>query len=144
MSTRPPPLEDAAGDPASDPRAWLAFALEASGASRWEITMPGGRFSLTELWQRMTGDPTATAIPRAELRRLRESLSALLEGEREEVAIGFRHAGHDGFARPRRSVIRLVAPDRATGRPPRLWGLNFPEPATDGDARGLPGPGAGD
>ncbi len=141
MSSRPLRLEKSAGDPDSDPRAWLDFALEAAGASRWEIAMPGGRFSLTELWQRMTGDPTATAIPRAELRRLRESLSALFEGERAEVAIGFLHAGRDGLARRRRSVIRLVAPDRLTGRPPRLWGLNFLEQATDGKGPGLPGTG---
>lgn len=144
MSTRYLRLDKTVGERAADPRAWLAFALAASGATRWEIAMPDGRFCSMELWQRMTGDESATAIPRADLRRLREALSPLLAGERTEVAFDFLHAGRHGRPERRRSVIRLVPPDPATARPPRLWGLNFLEPAADGDGQGLPGPGAGD
>jgi len=118
-------LNKTVGENASDPRAWLAFALEASGASRWEIPLPGDSFSLTELWQRMTGDDAATAIPRADLLRLREPLAALLKADRAEFAFEFNHRGRDGSLARRRTVIRLVGPDPATGRPRRLRGLNF-------------------
>lgn len=134
MSPRPLRLDETVGHPASDARAWLAFALEASGASRWEIALPGGSFSPTELWQRMSGDETATAIPRADLKRLREALPALLDGERAQVDFEFLHAGRDGRPERRRSVIRLVAADPATGRPQCLRGLNFPAPSPDADA----------
>ena len=125
MSTSYLRLNKTVGDNASDPRAWLAFALEASGASRWEIAMPGDTYSLTELWQRLTGDDAAMAIPRADLLRLRQPLAELLRGDRAEFAFEFTHAGHDKDPVRRRSVIRLVGPDLATGRPRRLRGLNF-------------------
>ncbi|MBK8325368.1 MAG: hypothetical protein IPL06_22560 [Betaproteobacteria bacterium] len=118
-------LNKTVGENASDPRAWLAFALEASGASRWEIALPGDSFSLTELWQRMTGDDAATAIPRADLLRLREPLSALLEAGQAEFSFEFNHVGRDGLPARRRTVIRLVGADPSTGRPRRLRGLNF-------------------
>lgn len=118
-------LNKTVGENASDPRAWLAFALEASGAARWEIAMPGDSFSLTELWQRMTGDDAATAIPRADLLRLRQPLAALLKADQAEFSFEFNHGGRDGALARRRTVIRLVGADPATGRPRRLRGLNF-------------------
>lgn len=136
MSTSYLRLNKTAGDPAADPRAWLAFALEAAGATRWEIAMPAGSFSLTELWQRLTGDDAAMAIPRADLQRLRAPLAALLGGERAEIAFEFTHADQEGRPVRRRSVIRLVGPDPANGRPRRLRGLNFrlPPPGDAGEA----------
>ena len=133
-------LNKTVGENASDPRAWLAFALEASGASRWEIAMPGDSFSLTELWQRMTGDDAATAIPRADLVRLREPLAALLKADQAEFAFEFNHVGRDGAPARRRTVIRLLGADPATGRPRRLRGLNFRLPPPAEDMRPAPGP----
>ncbi len=130
-------LNKTVGDSASDPRAWLAFALEAAGASRWEIPISGDSFSLTELWQRLTGDESAVAIPRADLLRLREPLAELLRGDRAEFAFEFTHAGRDGPPARRRCVIRLVAADPASGRPRRLRGINFRLPDPEEDAESL-------
>jgi signal transduction histidine kinase len=123
------PRPDKTGDDSRDSRAWLAFALQASGASRWEIPIPDGEFSLTELWQRLTGDDHANAIPRADLARLRGPLAALLEGRLAEANFEFRHLGPDGRPAERRSVMRLVASDAVAGQPRRLCGLNFASPA---------------
>lgn len=129
-------LNKTVGENASDPRAWLAFALEASGASRWEIALPTDSFSLTELWQRLTGDDSVTAIPRADLVRLRAPLAALLAGERAEIVFEFVHPGRDGSPTHKRCVIRLAAADPATGRPRRLRGLNFRLPSLAADGHG--------
>jgi signal transduction histidine kinase len=125
MSTGPVRLDTRAGDEAPDTRAWLAFALHASGASRWEIPIPEDTLPLTELWQRLTGDERATAIPRADLARLREPLADLLEGRLAEVSFEFRYTGLDGQPCPRRSVMRLVPSRPPNGRPALLRGLNF-------------------
>lgn len=121
-------LNKSQGESASDPRAWLSFALEAAGATRWEVALPGNDFSLTDLWRRMTDDEAATAIPRADLIRLREPLASLLRGDVAEFTFPFSHTAAGGRPAPRRAVIRLVAPDPATGRPRRLRGLTFRPP----------------
>jgi signal transduction histidine kinase len=126
-------LNKSAAESASDPRAWLSFALEAAAATRWEIVLPGNDFCLTDLWRRMTDDESATAIPRADLIRLRQPLAALLQGDVGEFTFEFSRAAGDRRPESRRVVVRLIAAEPATGRPRRLRGITFRLPHAPGD-----------